>query len=69
MLLELSLCGIDYSDAMYKGFNFILNNGDRSEVKCINQMKEYMIEFKNEEIWMKRELTIPRQTLSSHFTS
>ena len=54
MLLELSLCGIDYSDAMYKGFNFILNNGDRSEVRCINQMKEYMIEFKNEEIWIRR---------------
>lgn len=54
MLLELSLCGIDYSDAMYKGFNFILNNGDRSEVRCINQMKEFMIEFKNEEIWIRR---------------
>lgn len=54
MLLELSLCGIDYSEAMYKGFNFILNNGDRSEVRCINQMKEYMIEFKNEEIWIRR---------------
>jgi len=52
-LLELSLCGIDFSDGMYKGFNFILNNGDRSEVRCMNQMKEYMIDFPNENIWIR----------------
>lgn len=36
MLLELTICGVDFSDSNYKGFNFILTNGARSKIRSLS---------------------------------